>query len=360
VIVGNLELIDERVRDDSLRLLLQPALQAAEAGAAFNRRLLSLSGRHRLRIAPFAVNDRVRAFIKLIEAALGPKIALKLDLADDLWMCVADPGEVDNALLNLATNSRDALPHGGEVTIATRNVTLEEAEAREDLRAVDYVRLSVVDNGVGMTPEVLRRALEPFFSTKAEGKGVGLGLSGVHAFVERAGGFVTIESREGNGTTVSFHLPRAPAEARSSLGAGAEEEALLGDGEIVLVVEDDEPVREVTLKRVEALGYVVESARSGAEAIEILKSGPHVQVILSDIVMSDVSGHDLKEWVRSNTPAIQIVLMTGFSPEVARADSDGLDAPILLKPFTRKQLSIALADALGKTGRTTEAAPGAT
>ena len=274
-------------------------------------------------------------------------------------MCVADPREVDNALLNLAMNSRDALPHGGEVTITTSNATIEAVEGREGVRAGDYVRLSVIDNGEGMTPDVLKRAHEPFFSTKAEGKGVGLGLSGVHAFVERAGGFVTIESREGIGTTVRFHLRRAAAEARPPLEAGAEEEDLLGDGEIVLVVEDDEPVREVTLKRVEALGYVAELARSGAEATEILKSGLHVDVILSDIVMPGVSGDDLSRWVSSNRAAVKIVLMTGFSPEAARAEADGLDAPILFKPFTRKQLSIALADALGKTGRTIEAAPGA-
>ena len=132
VIIGNLELIGERVRDEDLRPLLRPALQAAEAGAAFNRRLLSLSGRRRLNIAPFAVNDRIRGFAKLLEAALGSTIALKLDLADDLWLCVADPCEFDNALLNLAMNSRDALPHGGEVTITTRNAAIEAAEGRED------------------------------------------------------------------------------------------------------------------------------------------------------------------------------------------------------------------------------------
>ena len=360
VIIGNLELIGERVSDEGLRPLLRPALQAAEAGAAFNRRLLSLSGRRRLSITPFAVNDRIRGFAKLIEAALGSTIALKLDLADNLWLCVADPCEFDNALLNLAMNSRDALPHGGEVAITTRNAAIEAAEGREDAHPVDYVRLSVIDNGEGMTPEVLRRAQEPFFSTKAEGKGVGLGLSGVRTFVERAGGFLAIESREGMGTTVSLHLPRAPAEARPPHEAGAEDEARLGDGEIVLVVEDDEAVREVMLKRVEALGYVVESARCGEEAIEILKSGPRVDVILSDVLMPDVSGHDIRRWVRANKPAVKIVLMTGFSPETARADRDGLDAPILFKPFTREQLSTALADALGKTGRTTDPAPGPT
>ena len=263
-------------------------------------------------------------------------------------------------LLNLATNSRDALPHGGAVTIMTRNLTIAAAEARNDLRAGDYVRVSVVDDGEGMTPEVLKRALEPFFSTKAEGKGVGLGLSGVQAFVERAGGFITIESRQGSGTTVSFQLPRAPAGARRAPRARLDEEARLGDGEMVLVVEDDDPVREVTLKRVEALGYVAEPARSGAEAIELLKSGPHIDVILSDIAMPEIGGHDLGRWVRSNRPGIKLVLMTGFNPQAARADADALDAPILFKPFTRKQLSIALADAIDKMGGGSRPPPGAT
>jgi len=355
VIAGNLELIQQRSNDAGIQALVRPALNAAEAGAAFNRRLLSLSGRRRSEPRPFVVNERIQDTRILLECSLGAEIAIKYDLADDLWPSIADPGEIDSALLNLVTNSRDAMPNGGEIVIQTRNAAISADTAsglRKNVRAGDYVRISVIDNGEGMRKEVLERALEPFFTTKAEGRGTGLGLSSVHNFAAQAGGFITLESREQDGAIVSVYLPRAPIEKEGQRPA---EDVPYGDGEVVLVVEDDDRVREVTLKRVEALGYVAEAARSGAEAIEVLKSAPGVDVILSDIVMpGGMTGFELARWARSEAPAVEIILATGFSGDASAGNQVALDVPILHKPYSREQLAHALVAALGRRAQTAD------
>ncbi len=276
------------------------------------------------------------------------------DLADDLWPTVADPGEIDSALLNLATNSKDAMPHGGEITIQTRNAALDAAAAsslRRNAPAGDYVRMSVTDNGEGMRKEVLEQAAEPFFTTKLEGRGTGLGLSSVNNFVTQAGGFVVLESRSGAGTTVHLYLPRAPIKKEAETPA---RNVPYGDGEVVLVVEDDERVLDVTLNRVEALGYVAEAARSGEEALEVLKSGIGIDAILSDVVMpGGMTGFELARRVRSATPNVRIVLATGFSGN-STADHVALDAPILHKPYSLEELAAALAAALAGRSQAAE------
>ena len=203
-----------------------------------------------------------------MQRAVGQQISIQLDLAPDLWLAVAEPAEIDSAVLNLVLNSRDAMPQGGEIRIQTRNQRIEEtlASSRAGAQAGDFVCLVVADNGEGMKEDVLRRALEPFFTTKVEKNGAGLGLSVVDNFVKEAGGFVSIDSRPGAGTTVTLSLPRSAKAGAVSHPVKHSDDAPRGDGEVVLVVEDDDRVREVTLKRVEALGYVAEEARSAADA----------------------------------------------------------------------------------------------
>jgi two-component system, cell cycle sensor histidine kinase and response regulator CckA len=350
VIAGNLELILQRTQDPAIATLARPALDASEAGAAYTRRLLSLSARRQAAASLFAPNARISGIKMLLERVAGAGIAWTYRLEPDLWPVEADPGEVDSALLNLTTNSRDAMPEGGVITLATRNICLDAAQAAalsREGQAGDYVCIEMSDSGLGMRKEVLSRAFEPFFTTKSEGKGAGLGLSGVQNFVHRAGGFATLVSHEGDGTTVSLYLPRAAAPAE----APAESAPPLGDGQVVLIVDDDERVREVTAKRVEALGYVAETARSVAEAVAILESGLAVDLMFSDIVMpGGMNGFDLVRWTQANKPGVGVALTTGFNGGFQGDDAAALGAPLLQKPFTREQLARTLATALAQSG----------
>jgi PAS domain S-box-containing protein len=352
VIAGNLELIRQRSDDDRIRELVTAAHDAAQAGAAFNRRILSLSGRQsRLGQVAFVANDRISDTKILLDHTIDPKINLKYVLADYLWPTTADPGELDSALLNLVINSRDAMPNGGEIIIQTQNEHLDTHNAQalfKGAQAGDYACISVSDNGVGMKKEVLAQAMEPFFTTKTEERGTGLGLSSVRNFAVEAGGFVAIESKEGEGTAVRIYLPRTQQAPAVKNNTAEKTDIPLGDGECVLVVEDDERVLDVTLKRIEALGYVAEQARSGSEAFALLRSGVPIDLVLSDIVMPGVmSGLDLARRVRAEMPTIGFVLATGFSGEPL-AKNQPPDVPVLHKPYTREQLARSLAKNLHK------------
>jgi len=353
VLAGNLELILQSTSDDRIRGLARPALEAAETGAFLNRRLLSLGRKRRPSLRPVNLNDRISETFGLVRRAVGRQISIQLDLAPDLWLAVAEPAEIDSAVLNLVLNSRDAMPQGGEIRIQTRNQRIEEtlAPSRSGTRAGDFVCLVVADNGEGMKEDVLRRALEPFFTTKVEKNGAGLGLSVVDNFVKEAGGFVTIESRPGVGTTVTLSLPRSAKAGAVSHPLKSSDDAPRGDGEVVLVVEDDDRVREVTLKRVEALGYVAEEARSAADARARLTAGG-IDIVLSDIVMQGaMDGVDLARWMSVNQPSVPIVLATAFPGGPGYAElrrSRGAFA--LIKPYSRKALAAALSRELSRAG----------
>src|SRR5271165_2966320 len=343
VLAGNLELILQSTSDDRIRGLARPVLEAAETGAFLNRRLLSL-GRRRTSVRP--VNLNVESF-GLIQRAVGQQISIQLDLAAELWLAVADPAEIDSAVLNLVLNSRDAMPRGGEIRIQTRNQTIEEtlAPSRPGARAGDFVCLVVADSGEGMKEDVLRRALDPFFTTKSEGGSAGLGLSTIDNFVKEMGGFVSIESQPGAGTTVTMRLPRAAETGAVSNVTTRSDHVPRGNGEVVLVVEDDDRVREVTLKRVEALGYVAAEASSAAEARARLTAGG-VDIVLSDIVMpGDMDGVGLTRWMSIHQASVPIVLATAFSGQAGAAElKRSRDVVKLIKPYSRKALASALSE----------------
>ncbi len=346
VLAANLELILQSTSDDRIRRLARPALEAAETGAFLNRRLLSLGRKRRPSLRPINLNDRISETFVLVRRAIGQQISIQLDLAPDLWPAVAEPAEIDSAVLNLVLNSRDAMPQGGEIRIQTRNQRIEEtpAHSRSGGRTGDFVCLVVTDNGEGMKENVLQRALEPFFTTKVEKNGAGLGLSAVDSFVKQAGGFVTIESQPGAGTTVTLSLPRSAKAGAVSRPVKDFDDAPRGDGAVGRVVEDDDQVREVTLKRVEALGYVAEEARSAAGARARLTVGG-VDIVLSDIVMQGaLDGVDLARWMSVNQPSVPIVLATAFPGGPGYAElrrSRGAFA--LIKPYSRNALAAALA-----------------
>jgi len=263
-----------------------------------------------------------------------------------LWPTKADPSAVENAILNLAINARDAMPNGGELIVETRN--LEGEELPFDGKGRQFVLLSVTDTGEGMSHEVFERAFEPFFSTKEPGRGTGLGLSTVYGFAVQSDGHAAIESTPGKGTTVRLYLPRAEVQSDAPVASPAESVPLSENSEVVLVVEDNADVREITLQRVEGLGYIALEAESGPAAIRVLESGEHIDVVLSDIVMAGgMSGYDVAGWISQHAPQVKVVLTTGYAAEEAQHDPLEIGGrPILRKPYRRAELAVALYDAL--------------
>ncbi len=349
VIAGNLELAGDRITDETARDLLQRALDAAEKGCGLNRRLLSLAKKRTLKPQRLSLNSRVEETAKLLMSTLGEHIAVSIDLAPELWMTLADPGEIDSAILNIALNARDAMPDGGSIAITTSNVWLDATAAANrspDARPGEYVRLVVADTGTGMPQEVLDKAMEPFFTTKAPGAGTGLGLTNVAGFAKQSGGFAMVRSSPGRGCTVSLYLPRTREDPPAP---GVAKQVPLGDGELVLVVEDDDLVREVTLKRIESLGYAVIEAKTGPEALRQLQSEELVQLVLSDIVMpGGMTGYDVARWVTSNRPEIKVILCSGYNEGDRSGDTQTpiRDVAVLGKPYSREELAWALRKAL--------------
>lgn len=343
IITGSLELLSGEIEGDKARTYLKRAAGAAEMGAALTKRLLTFARRRRLTPQVVDVNELVIGLTEFLKRSLGEPVELTTTLAGNLWQTRTDPSELENAILNLAINARDAMPSGGRLVIETRNAPAAGTEGPP--ADGDQILISVTDTGEGMAPEVLEKAFEPFFTTKEQGRGTGLGLSTVYGFAEQSGGQATLASTPGKGTTVSLYLPRA---AMESPVAPSETVPLSENAETVLVVEDNPEVRELTLQRVEGLGYVVAEAENGTEAMKRIEAGEPVDIILSDIVMTGgMSGYDLARWIKSRRPELPIVLTTGFAEEETRQDpADLVDAPILRKPYNRVELAAALHAAL--------------
>ncbi len=346
VISGNLDIAQRLIDNETARGRIERARGAAEKGSALSQRLLSLAHKRALRPERLNLNDRVQDTAPLLASSVGEHIAVTTQLAANLWPTRSDPGEIDSAILNLAANARDAMPSGGNIRISTSNVSLDEFEAAKlhvHAKPGDYVCLAVADDGPGMSAEVLAKAFEPFFTTKGPGAGTGLGLASIANFAERTGGFASIESAPGKGCTVRVHLPRAIME--SSARPVPPSAIQRGGGELVLVVEDDDMVREMTIKRLESLGYAVIDAKTGSEAIERLKSQEPIRLILSDIVMpGGVTGYDVMRWAAANKPGVKAILCSGYSDGDWVAVTQGaLDSVnVLGKPYTREQLASAV------------------
>ncbi len=350
IVTGNLELLSDELANDRSRMLLKRAADAADMGVGLTSRLLTFARRRRLSPQVLDLSELVLGLTELLKRSLGEPISLTTVLAGNLWPVRADPSEIENALLNLAINARDAMPYGGSLIIETRNIAagLAEHKAEPMLGPGDFVLISVSDTGVGMTPEVLARAFEPFFTTKEPGRGTGLGLSTLHGFAEQSGGHAAVSSELGKGTTVSLYLPRTHDEALPIAHDHATDIPMSEDSETILVVEDNPAVRELTLQRIEGLGYVVLEAENGPAAVRILERGEPVALIFSDIVMAGgMSGYDLARWAKTNAPNAKILLTTGFAEEEARADVRGsAGIQILRKPYNRAELAVALQAAL--------------
>jgi signal transduction histidine kinase len=345
-ISANLDTVTVRSKDEKIHQAVQAAMDAIQMGASLNQRLLSFSGRRGDGLERLDLNDHVAGTVDMLRRTLGGRITITLSCALDPCQTLANPGDVDNAILNLAINARDAMPNGGVVTMETRHITLDrDAAARiANARPGDFIRLTVSDTGQGMTPEVLKRAMEPFFTTKEQG--TGLGLATVYGTLQHSGGFVAIQSAVGRGTAVHLYFPKADRGLSSSRDSTSGKQAPLGDGERILAVEDNDKVREATVRRLESLGYNVLAARTGSEAINLLESGEEVALVFSDIVMpGSMTGYDVAKWVRSRKPGLKVLLTSGYS-DLPPAMSEAVPIRVLSKPYTREQLGCALCEAL--------------
>lgn len=350
VITGNLELLDMRVEGREERDLIRRADEAARMGARLTGRLLTFSRRRALQPTVLNLNDTTVGMTELLRRTLGENVSVMSNLAPNLWNTRVDASEVENAVLNLAINARDAMPSGGRIVIETANLELGADDIAHvlDARPGPYVRLSVSDNGTGMPPEVVARAFEPFYTTKDAGRGTGLGLSTVYGFVKQSGGYAAIYSEVGKGTTVSIHLPRDASAGPSSVEAFEQEPSPTPVGEIILVVEDNEQVRQVTVRRLDALGYSILIAEDGAAAIAMLEQSRTINLVFSDVVMpGHLSGFDVLEWVKQHRPEVKVLLTSGFSREMANQGSAADPGiKLLRKPYTQIELARAVRDAL--------------
>jgi PAS domain S-box-containing protein len=349
VIGGNLELFHARTSDERLKRRVEAGQRAVERGARLTQQLLAFARRQNLRPHPVSVNALLLDIGPLLRSSLGDGIRLVLALRPELAPCLVDPAELQAAILNLVANAKDAMPGGGSLTITTDDAELDGQpdSGAGPIQAGLYLSIVVTDTGHGMPSEIRERAFDPFFTTKDVGKGTGLGLSRVYGFMHQSGGHVTIESAPGAGTSVRLYLPRTDASALAP-EPPATPETLPGGRRVrrVLVVEDDQDVRELVIEVLQGFGYGTLAAESGPAALNLLEGGVAVDLVLSDVLMPDgMSGFQLAREIRRRLPHMAIVLTSGMTGISDAAEGAVQDLPILRKPYRCEDLSRAIAAA---------------
>jgi PAS domain S-box-containing protein len=348
VVIGNLVALKENHPDDPLtENFVEPAMQAANRGAELIRRLLGFARRQPLEPEPVEVNELILGMSKLIRRSLPSTIAVSTASREPCLVAMVDAHQLENALLNLALNARDAMPNGGELRIESSLEHLgPHAAADLEVPPGDYVQIAVSDNGMGMDGSTLARVFEPFFTTKQFGMGSGLGMSMVYGFTKQSGGGVRIRSRQARGTTVALLLPRIDEEQTATpLPAGRDIAAHDLAGKLVLLAEDDADVRSVVRMQLSELGCAVVEAENGSEAADMVENIPAIALVISDVVMPGaMDGRALARFVRRFRPDLPMVLMSGFAESefhTSSLDPDH-DLPLLAKPFSRDKLLAAL------------------
>ncbi|KTS76317.1 chemotaxis protein CheY [Pseudomonas oryzihabitans] len=339
-ILGSLEMLELRLRQGRLQDLDRytgTARSAAQRAAALTHRLLAFSRRQTLDPQPVALEQLVVGLEDLIQRSIGPQIVLEHEANPQLWLTHIDASQLENALLNLCLNARDAMPEGGRIRIVLANETLDEARARQyALVAGDYVRLSVGDTGSGMSEEVLARVFDPFFTTKPLGQGTGLGLSMVHGFVLQSGGGIRIESAPDQGTWVHLYLPRHYLLSLAHPPVHPElEPNLPGQGETILVVDDEPTIRALVVEVMTAQGYRVLEAADGTTALSLLQADTPLDLLVTDVGLPGaLNGRQLADALRSGRPTLPVLFITGYAESNVIGDGD-LDAGmgVLIKPF---------------------------
>ncbi len=339
VIFANTDLILEQLPPDSpLRVDVDDILTVAKRGASLTRQLLAFSRHQTLQPRPISVNAIVTDFDKMVRRLIGEDIDVRLDLSDGLGSVIADPGQIEQVLLNLAVNARDAMRAGGVLTIFTKSVDVSGADARTvgDLAPGDYVAIGVSDTGTGIPPEVLPKIFEPFFTTKQKGKGTGLGLSTVFGIVKQSGGAVIVDSKPG---ATTFRVLLRCAEGLDFHSSAPAAPSDMGGSEHVLVVEDEAPVRASLARILESRGYTVLEAKDGREALRVCATEPKIDLLLTDVVMPGEDGVSVATRVRDRVPGIRVLYMSGYTDHAALV-AGPLDPTqnLLHKPFTAVEL----------------------
>jgi CheY-like chemotaxis protein len=341
-IIGSLSMVRRRMaaqRPDDIPKFMDAASTAALRAAALTHRLLAFARRQPLDSKPNDINRLIAGMEELLRRTLGERIEFQSRLAADLWTALADAHQLENAVLNLVINARDAMKAGGRLTIETANVQLDASysSTSDGVEAGDYVLVSVSDTGVGMEPDVAARAIEPFFTTKPMGEGTGLGLSMIYGFAKQSRGHLQIESAVGSGTTIELYLPRALQAA--VIQDEAVVEAPRGQGETLLVVEDDTAVRLIISEALKELGYRVLVAADAREAIPMLQSDRKIDLMISDAVLPHIDGRKLAEIARAARPGLKILFVTGYAEHAAvRGDLQDFGMEMLAKPFALEAL----------------------
>ena len=343
VVLGNVRQLAKGGVDPAVRRRLAMMEQAAERGANLTAQLLAFSRRQKLDPEVVDLNHTVGGMRDLLQSTIGGQIRIRTVLQPDLWGAMIDATQIELVILNLAINARDAMEVGGSLTVSTANVSLGAPTRPEEPPPGDYVMVSVGDNGSGMAPEVLAKVFEPFFTTKAVGKGSGLGLSQVFGLAKQSGGGVSIDTAPGKGTTVKVYLPRsAVAGEERAIRSGVPRRA---DGHpVVLVVDDDNAVREVTVGLLVELGYDVVEAGSGGAALEVVQNRPDVDLMLLDFAMPGMNGAEVARAAHARRPGLPVVFVTGY------ADVEGMmhagEQAVIQKPFDDYELAAVLDDVL--------------
>ena len=354
VILGNADLLRESVAGDGLRTTLaRSIIAAAQSGAELTRRLLAFSRQQPLAPRPVDVNQLAADLAALMQRTLGEHIAIEVPRHAAPLTALVDPGQLESALLNLCLNSRDAMPAGGRLIIRTGRISCDDAYVylHPGTSAGDYVTVEVTDTGSGILPAHLPHVFEPFFTTKERGKGTGLGLAMVYGFVHQSAGHVTVESVPGHGTTVRMYLPPVVADAGHA-EASESAPAAAGGGEVILLVEDDPMVRSYAVALLAAANYTVLTASTGTEALRLLREGPAVDLLFTDIVMpGGMNGRELADAARRLRPGLPVLYTSGYPADALQ--DDGRMAPevcMLAKPYRRHELLGQVRSVLGHGG----------
>jgi signal transduction histidine kinase/CheY-like chemotaxis protein len=362
VVIGGLDMARRRLSRETLEIErhIANAMEGANRAASLTQRLLAFARQQPLQLEGVAVGPMILGMSEMLSRALGELIEIEMEVGHNIWPVWTDPTQFESAILNLAVNARDAMPAGGRLLIRAENrpIRYSFAAGRGELSPGDYVVITVSDTGTGIPAEVVDRVLEPFFTTKDVGKGTGLGLSQIYGFVRQSGGELSIHSIEGEGTTITLFMPRhtgaVAAEPRvvplPPLPARAAMPQFPAESKTVLVVEDEPRVRASTTSALEELGYRVVTAEDGDQALGLLADHPDIDLLLTDVVMPEMTGTELALAAREMRPDLHIMFTTGYSGNVEDAGGRGTEllgsSPILHKPFTINALEAKVREAL--------------
>ena len=357
IIIGSLDMAKRRLTD-SVRVsrLIDNAMEGATRAATLTQRLLAFSRRQPLQPEPVDINRLVAGMSELVRRTIGESVMLETHLTAGTWGTLVDIGQLENALLNLCVNARDAMPDGGSLTIETANRHLDAAyvENIPSAKTGDYVMIAVTDSGEGMSADVLAKAFDPFFTTKEVGKGTGLGLSQVFGFIQQSGGHVEIDSVVGRGTTVRIFLARLDI----GLADDATEVPQTGKrlprgdaGEIILVVEDEQQVRLMSVEALRDLGYTVLHAEGGPEALSKIADYPGIRLLFTDVVMPEMNGRELADAALKLSPDLKLLFTTGYTADAIVKDGQiDVGVEFMAKPFTFEQLALKVRSVLDAKG----------